>query len=398
MAGPFRREDLVELIHSLRHTRRGFLRGDSAPKFFPVSFDSPAVKPAPVEFRPPASPLTTASLAIAVPAPPQVTVSTPASGQVDFEPEDRSHVLTAIEASLSAPSGNAFLSWLAEQLEGKLGEDYDPFVEFGDQGILAAESAEESDTFGDDLNAVYADAEDELSLPLMPSSRGRVEPRVEISPDGWRLEIFPVGSKIVKDVLGRVVEVRSHHGDCLSFRYGDNGKIECFERLHPNGSNHSVGKRDKHGVVVRDPEGRVRASGESMSVDPRGCFYLHTFEGQFFSVDLVTGVHTERRKINDDWGGFRFVTSLFTHDGFRMATMFGASKHGIEYGASEAPRFRFYGRDGTLIEFANEDDLQRLRPERVSAPATRRLCRTWPHRRQAKTAWDAVHEYLVRVS
>jgi len=388
----------VELIHSLRHTRRGFLRGDSAPKFFPVAVESPAVTPAPVEFRPPASPLTTASSAIMVPPPPDALVAEPGSGQFDFEPEDRSSVLTAIEASLSVPSGNAFLSWLAEQLEGKLGEDYDPYVEFGDQGILAAELDGDDYSFGGDLNAVYADVEEELCFPAPQVPRGRAEPRVEISPDGWRLEIFAAGSKIVKDVIGRVIEVRSHYGDCLFFRYGEHGNIECFERICANGSNHSAGKWDKHGVVVRDPEGRVRAAGESMSVDPRGCFYVHTFDGQFFSVDLVTGVHTERRKISDDWGGFRFVTSLFTHDGFRMATMFGASKHGTEYGASEAPRFRFYGRDGTLIEFASEDDLQRLRPERVSAPATRRLCRTWPHRRQAKTAWDAVHEYLVRVS
>jgi hypothetical protein len=316
--------------------------------------------------------------------------------EIDFEPTDDS-VLKAIEASLSVPNGNAFLSWLAEQLENKASDEFDPYVEYGENCLFAWEEEEE---LSYDINSAYAEVDDEPSATVSTGvvSRFRVEPRVEVSPDGWRLEIFPGGSKVVKDVLGRVTEVHSQFGDCLYVRYGTEGYIESFERIRADGSNHTEGKRDKHGVVVRDAEGRVRAAGESMSVDPRGCFYLHTFDGQFFSVDLVTGIHTERRKVTDERGYPRFVTSMFAHDGFRMATMFGGAWLSTAYGADLPSRFRFYGRDGTMIEFQNDYELQQRRPSRVLRPASRRLCRSWPHRRQARTAWDAVHEYLSRGS
>lgn len=379
----------MDLTHSPRHTRRGFLRGDSAPKFFPIELKSAPDKDSALDFRPPSSPQPYADAPGLMPPPP--------SESIDFAPSR----LADIEASLAAPNGNAFLSWLAEQLEGKAGEEHDAYDDIGDQSLFAWEDERNDDVFGCDFNAAYAAVEDEpeVAFVALPNpGRPREEPRVEVSPDGWRVESFSVGSKIVKDVLGRVIEVHSQFGDCLYFRYGSSGYIEAFERVLANGANHSEGKRDRHGVVVRNSEGRVRAAGESMSVDPRGCFYLHTFDGQFFSVDLVTGIHVERRKVNDDYGTSRFVTSLFAHDGFRMATMFSAAKRGTEYGADRASRFRFYGRDGTLIEFLTEDDLYQLRPVRVCQPATYKLCKTWPNRRQAKTAWDAVHEYLMRVS
>lgn len=402
MAGSICREDLVDLTHSPRHTRRGFLRGDSAPKFYPVANKLSASHSAALDFRPPASdsPLLNGGVQAAFPSPPHLSALSTSHDDLDFTPEDRERVLSAIEESLSVPNGNAFLSWLAEQLEGKVGDDYDPYLEFGDEGLFAVEeSDEEFVEAGCEFESAYADIAEEVCDQWRKQSHCfRPEPRVEISADGWRLEVFDVGSKIVKDVLGRVVEVRSQFGDCLYFRYGLHGYMESVERVRGNGATHSNGQRDKHGVVVRDPEGRVRAAGETMSVDPRGCFYLHTFDGQFFSVDLVTGIHTERRKVMDDNGASRFVTSLFTHDGFRMATMFSATKRGTEYGASAHSRFRFYGRDGTLIEFASEDDLQQLRPNKVLRPASRPVSRDFPHKRQATTAWDAVYEYLMRVS
>jgi hypothetical protein len=418
----------MDLTHSPRHTRRGFLRGDAAPKFYPVSQKAePDAREGPDAdvFRPPASgphesfsgsafptpPQSSASsesafLSVsAVPTPPQLSNANDltrilqAVHELSFEPDYESSALSSIGQSLAAPTGNAFLSWLAEQLEGKQPDDFDPFVEFGAESLFAAYDDDDGlDSFGCEFESAYLDDVEEpapaLPLPLWH----REEPEIELSPDGWRIEVYYGGSKIVKDALGRVVEVHSQLGESMLFRYGENGNIETFQRIRADGTNHSDGARDKHGVVVRDPEGRVRAAGESMTIDPRGSFFLHTFEGQFFSVDLVSGIHTERRKITDETGASRFVTSIFAHDGFRMATMFSGTKGSTAYGVrARTPKFRFYGRDGTMIEFSSEDDLQQLRPHKVLRPASRKISKTWPRKRQAVTAWDAVRDYLMRV-
>lgn len=399
----------MDLTHSPRHTRRGFLRGDAVQKFFPVSQHLEPLlvsEEAEVEvFRPPASPPPETWSNSAFPPPPGLSSAnkfgdvSQADRDLSFEPDYVASALASLEQSLAASGGNAFLSWLAEQLEGKSSDDYDPYVEFGEQSLFAAyEDDEPLDSFGCEFEAAYADIEEEPPAPLPPPMWHRAQPEIELSPDGWRIEIFVGGSKIVKDALGRVVEVHSHLGETMLFRYGENGYIEGFQRIRCDGTAHSEGARDKHGVVVRDPEGRVRAAGESMTIDPRGSFFLHTFEGQFFSIDLVTGIHTERRKLTDETGASRFVTSIFAHDGFRMATMFSGTKSATAYGVrARTPKFRFYGRDGTVIEFSNDEDLHHLRPYRVLRPASRRLAKTWPHKRQAITAWDAVREYLMRV-
>jgi hypothetical protein len=423
----------MDLTHSPRHTRRGFLRGDASPKFFPLSkpIDEPVPQVDDIDFRPPASEPSHTIAVQAFPAPPQLSkpnvplgiagvpeseppdiphlrrlslrpaAPAPAAPQTQttFEPEYDSPALSAIEESLAAPGGNAFLSWLAEQLEGKTNDDFDPYVESTDLALLGWYDDECDVIEGFEFEAAYAEDDDEEVPEAQPTSLWqRREPRIEMSPDGWRVEIFEGGSKIVKDVLGRVVEVHSYLGETMQFRYGENGLIEGFQRIRTDGTNHSEGARDKHGVVVRDPEGRVRAAGESMTIDPRGSFFLHTFDGQFFSIDLVTGIHAERRKLTDETGASRFVTSLFARDGFRMATMFSGCKGSTAYGArSRTPKFRFYGRDGSLIEFASEDDLQDLRPQKVLRPAARKISKTWPHIRQAQTAWDAVRDYLMRV-
>jgi hypothetical protein len=318
--------------------------------------------------------------------------------ELSFEPQYESSALSQIQTSLLAPSSNAFLAWLAEQLEGKPVEEFDPYVE---SAFWHDDDDNAIDSFGCEFEAAYADdiEDQEEPAPALPVYWQREAPAVEVSADGWRIEVFFGGSKIVKDALGRVVEVHSQFGEAMHFRYSGAGNIETFQRYRSDGTSHSEGERDRHGVVVRDADGRVKAAGESMTIDPRGSFFLHTFEGQFFSVDLVTGIHTERRKITDETGVSRFVTSLFTHDGFRMATMFGGLKGSTAYGGGKrTPKFRFYGRDGTLIEFNNDEDLHLLHPSKVMKAGSRKVSKSWPHERQANTAWDAVRDYLMRVS
>ena len=290
----------------------------------------------------------------------------------------------------------------------------DEFWDFDGSDCFVVECDDDYDHIpGSGFSDAYAGAEQPLAIEYAIAlwERTRQHPQVEIAADGQRLEIFEVGSRIVKDVLGRVIEVQSQYGDCLYLQYGPFGNLESFARTDSRGRPHSLGRMEKYGVVVRDREGRVRAAGESMTVDPRGRFYLHAPDGQFFSIDLVSGIHIERRRMPAGTGNAKYITALFAHDGFRMATMF-ARQSLVPSGESiweddctacgEAREmtlaFRFYGRDGTMIEFESEDDLHELHPCRVMSPASNPLHPSWLNVRQASTAWQSVQEYLTRVS
>lgn len=417
----------MQPLHSVRHTRHGFFRADAAAKFLPLA-DLPSAcelapgtaAPTPVDNLPlaaetPSARLVEAPVHVDFPPPPSPLPAPADDGPAfDFRPHP-AHLLHNLDGTLSQPGGHAFLSWLADQITYQAQQDAPQIAQVAAEDSdphLDLELIDKDSYFGEEewdvdlsyeLEASYVDEEEICDIAHLSAqmTRGRQHPLIEETPDGGRLEVFAGGSKIVKDVLGRVVEVHSHYGDGLFLRYGIFGRLESFQRINCLGHMHSEGKKDKHGVVVRDHEGRVRAAGESMTVDPRGCFYLHTVDGQYFSVDLVAGLHSERRRVVDQRGGKRFVTSLFTHDGFRMATMYGPlfnDDDAIAFGGTPAPsRLRFYGRDGTLIEFASDDDLVELRPLCVSSPALRPVHKGWLKRRQAGTAWESVHEYLMRV-
>jgi YD repeat-containing protein len=228
-------------------------------------------------------------------------------------------------------------------------------------------------------------------------------PRTITLPDGARKERFDNGAELSKDALGRVVEIRAAHGATVSVQYDQEGKPRSFMRTLRNGGNHSLGELDRHGVVVRDPEGRVRAAGESMAVDPAGCLSVRRFDGQFWSLDLVRGVHIERRRVNDREGNTHVLTALFAFDGFRMVTRFqpvtegkSESEHGKKWLAEEPTgAFRFYGRDGSMIQFDSEDDLVELKPSRVWQPGSRAVNPNWRGHHQAGTAWESVQEYVT---
>jgi hypothetical protein len=422
----------MDLTNCPRHTRRGFSRGEFLPADLPP--DLPPINeqsPAPIRSVIDVSPPTEVSALSGLPKP----------------------YLNSSSAPVSAPAAGApsesFLTFLAQEITGQASQRIDPYDQgLGDssrafftassverimealsqssRGVRAGERdlvenlkaaiqqmEEESDCdphldaelAEDSFNPEHFQALADFDLSFgMDVERDDDEwsnhhratvfsAHVKVEDDGRRVETFDVGSKVLKDALGRVIEVKSPYGDMLGFNYGMFGSIESVWRTDGRGRAHSEGAVDKHGVVIRDSEGRVRAAGQSMTVDPRGCFFLHTVDSQFFSVDLVSGVHIERRKYQDDDGGTRQITALFTHDGFRMATVFAGASH-TEYGEAGALRYRFYGRDGTLIEFACAEDLDDLRPSRVMPPASRRICPGWRKQRQANTAWQAVQEYL----
>lgn len=229
------------------------------------------------------------------------------------------------------------------------------------------------------------------------------QPRIASLPGGERVERFDNGAELKKDALGRVRHIRSGLGVSIAVAYDSEGQPQGFVRSDRHGQMHSIGERDRHGVVVRDIEGRVRAAGESMSVDPSGCLSVRRFDGQFWSLDLVKELHIERRSIVGRDGLWNFLTALFTSDGFRMMTRFqtlqgedGPAGDRFHWLAAEpSGTFRFYGRDGSVIEFEGEDHLTQRKPQKVWAPGSRAIDPNFRGHHQAGTAWDSVQEYIT---
>jgi hypothetical protein len=225
------------------------------------------------------------------------------------------------------------------------------------------------------------------------------KPHVKTLSNGTRLEKYKGGATLAKDALGRVTEVHSVQGGLISIQYDGEGQPETFVRCDARGRAHSLGERDRHGVVVRDPEGRVRAAGESMAVDPNGCISVRRFDGQFWSLDLIRGLHIERRRLCDRQGEWNSLTAVFAFDGFRMMTRFqrlGEPESDIHASFVEpSGRFRFYGRDGSVVQFDNEDDLVELKPSQVWPPASRHVEPLWRGHLQGGTAWQSVQEYVT---
>lgn len=228
------------------------------------------------------------------------------------------------------------------------------------------------------------------------------QPRIASLPGGERIERFDNGAQLKKDALGRVRYIQSGLGVSIAIAYDSEGQPQSFVRSDRNGQMHSVGERDRHGVVVRDLEGRVRAAGESMSVDPRGCLSVRRVDGQFWSLDLVKQLHIERRSIVGRDGNWNFLTAVFTSDGFRMMTRFqrlnddGPAGDRFHWLAAEPTgTFRFYGRDGSVIEFEGEDHLTQMKPQHVWAPGSRAIDPNFRGHHQAGTAWDSVQEYVT---
>lgn len=216
---------------------------------------------------------------------------------------------------------------------------------------------------------------------------------------GRRKEVYSNGALVIKDALGKVMAVRSRDHVSITFNYDQNGNLKSFSRYLASGALHSTGERDRHGVIVRDPCGRVRAQGESMSCDPGGCLTIRKMDGQFWSLDLVRGIHIERRILEDLDGHWSSLTALLTFDGFRMATRFQELKdsyrrYGDWLSQSNSSTFRFYGRDGSMIQFNSDEELQSLRPSSMKPPGSKYIDEELKGRRKARTAWDSVHEYV----
>jgi hypothetical protein len=229
-------------------------------------------------------------------------------------------------------------------------------------------------------------------------------------PLGRRIESHENGAILEKDELGRVTQIRAQSGEIISVYYGRDGAPEGFVRTDARGVLHSVAECDAQGVVLRDENGRVRAAGDSLSIDPLGRISICRSDGQYWSIDLARQMLSEKRRLADPTGQWTALTAVFAADGFRMMTLFqkltpapGKSTVRSQDDANriwsraavENGHFRFYGRDGSTIEFTSEEALASLVPAHVSSPGVRPIEPRWRARHQAGTAWQSVHEYVV---
>ncbi|MBS1996522.1 MAG: RHS repeat protein [Cyanobacteria bacterium SZAS LIN-2] len=251
---------------------------------------------------------------------------------------------------------------------------------------------------------------------------------------GSRVETFPTGARVFKDGIGHVREIVSAGGVTVTFKYDDQGHLSAFVRTDSRGTIHSLAEADRHGVVLRDACGRVKAQGESMQVDACGCVSIAREDGQFWSLDLVRNVNIERRLLPDEHGNWFSMTALFSSDGFRMATRFrkvrpedlsftatasggyapavatassGPAQRMVDgtiatlapgridfLSQEDSGTYRFYGRDGSVIDFASDDELKQLKPSRVMSASSRQVEPSHRGKRQAGTAWEALREYV----
>jgi hypothetical protein len=209
----------------------------------------------------------------------------------------------------------------------------------------------------------------------------------ESLPEGIRQETFDNGSILNKDALGRVVAVYSSLGECLLLTYDQDGELSEFVRINLHGDVHSSAKKGRRSILVRDAKGRAKAIGQSMTIDPWGRFYLHANDKEYFCIDLIEAVHVERRRLVTPTGQIIFVTAAFTYDGFRMATAYATPTQ--KQDRWRDIRYRFYGRDGSVLEFDSCEDLRDQRPSQSKAPCTMPVHESWATSRQARTAWES---------
>ncbi len=286
-------------------------------------------------------------------------------------------------------------------------EDSRPAVnvaEAGAQRLLdnMSSSVQNAET-ADQLLAPPAQPDTQLR-PALSRSHTEETPTLQMLPAGRRMESLENGAQIIKDSLGRVIEVRSPLGPVLRTRYDEQGHLRFFVRTDKEGNIQSYGESDKQGVVVHDPEGRVRAAGESMAIDRVGRLSIVRKDGQFWSIDLARGLHVERRQMVDEDGQWTAITAVFAYDGFRMVTRFQCMEarefdeaegcYLPSSGSVSKEEIRLYGRDGSCVQFDSEDAIDELRPSRVWPPGSRAVDKKYRNRWQAGTAWQAVREYL----
>ncbi len=214
----------------------------------------------------------------------------------------------------------------------------------------------------------------------------------------FRYEDLADGGKLIKDPLGKVLYVRSKRGIALSYTYDPEGRLVYWMRTDGAGNVHTVGEcnygnpiENKDRVVtVRDGSGVIRAQGHSANVAPDGTLTVRRLDGQYWSIDIIREIHVERRLIDRSDLKWNFVTALLADDGFRLSSKFQV------HNESDMTKFRFYGRDGSVVQFNSEEALRTKNADNSFPAGSRDIDQNYQYRDglKARTAWDAVYEYF----
>lgn len=214
----------------------------------------------------------------------------------------------------------------------------------------------------------------------------------------FRYEDTSQGARIIKDALGRVLYVKSPRQIALSYTYDPAGRLVYWMKTDGAGHVHSVGEcvydnilENKDRIVtVRDGMGRIISQGHSASVAPDGTLTVRRLDGQYWSIDIIRELSVERRAIERSDVNWNFVTALMAEDGFRLASKFQALH------TNDTTKFRFYGRDGSVVQFDSEDALMAKTPDNSYPSGSRDIHAQFSYSdgKKARTAWDAVYEYF----
>jgi hypothetical protein len=98
-------------------------------------------------------------------------------------------------------------------------------------------------------------------------------------------------------------------------------------------------------------------------------------------------LYAQCSRILDKDGVGNTLAAVFVVDGFRMMTRFQAAHE---------EKIRFYGRDGSVIEFSSEKDLKASRPTSMWPPGSRPVRSPWNEGMHAASAWESVQEYIAK--
>jgi len=214
----------------------------------------------------------------------------------------------------------------------------------------------------------------------------------------FRYEDTSQGARIIKDPLGRVLYVKSPRDIALSYTYDQAGRLVYWMKTDGAGHVHAIGEcvydnliENKDRIVtVRDGMGRIVSQGHSASVAPDGTLTVRRLDGQYWSVDIIRELSIERRAIDRSDVNWNFVTALMAEDGFRITSKFQALH------TNDTTKFRFYGRDGSVVQFDSEDSLMAKKPDNAYPAGSRDIHQQFSYHdgKKARTAWDAVYEYF----
>jgi hypothetical protein len=238
--------------------------------------------------------------------------------------------------------------------------------------------------------------EDAPSSPL--EGQAVASPEIDAALMKRQVQVYPYGARIKKNKLGQIVEISSPLGQQIAFEHSPQGVLKSFTRLFSSSKVHSVGALEQDRVVVKDGEGEVILVGESMTVSPSGCLIIRGSKEEFSCVDLMRGMYTERRYIRRRSGVLVSLTAVFAFDGFRMVTAFQSipdesdqSNKSSQYSQAVPENcWRFYGRDGSMIEFDSYEKFKLRQPSYTRSAETKAITSTFQGRAQGHTAWDSV--------